>query len=238
MQQPHTYRHIFFDMDGTLTPANTVLDSEMKGLLQQLMDSGRDVMVVSGQIAPALKTNVGVGTYFMSQNGNNTIDAKTGKELWCDSLSDAEKKEITDHISSIPIDWEVEDEDDLVMDRGCQVSFSLLGYHANKELKNAFDPDFSKRLKILKEHPFDSKTLTVSVGGTTTFDYIKKGRDKGYNVNKLIETMGWNKAECLYIGDALFEDGNDEAVIGVIDTRQVANPEETKSVIREVLKNE
>ncbi len=38
--------------------------------------------------------------------------------------------------------------------------------------------------------------------------------------------MNWEKSECLFFGDALFPEGNDETVIGVIETIQVENPDD------------
>ena len=43
-------------------------------------------------------------------------------------------------------------------------------------------------------------------------------RPKGANVQKIIDLMGWDKDECIYFGDGLYPGGNDEAVIGVIET--------------------
>jgi len=47
--------------------------------------------------------------------------------------------------------------------------------------------------------------------------------------------MGWNKKGCLYIGDALFPGGNDETVVGVIETKSVRNPEDTFTLLEEFL---
>ena len=60
--------------------------------------------------------------------------------------------------------------------------------------------------------------MIVKIGGSTSLDYIHKDRHKGANVQKLIDHMGWDKDKCIYFGDGLFPGGNDEAVIGVIET--------------------
>ena len=44
--------------------------------------------------------------------------------------------------------------------------------------------------------------------------------------------MGWKKEECVYFGDMLFPGGNDESVIGVIDTEAVENPDDTLNILR------
>ena len=89
---------------------------------------------------------------------------------------------------------------------------------------------------MLVEHPLVSDAVEVRIGGTTTFDYFRKGMHKGHNVLELIRRKGWVKDECVYVGDALFPGGNDETVIGVIDTHPVKNPTETLEFIRSVLR--
>lgn len=229
------YSHIFFDMDGTVTRSRTRITADMKVALEALMGSGRDVIIISGQGAAAIRDQVGSATYFLGQNGNDAIRAASEEELWNETLSEKEKQEILDHIASLPRDWEIKDENDLVHDRGSQIAFSFLGFNEDIERKEAFDPTGELRTRILKEHPLVSDTVEVKIGGTTTLDYIKKGYHKGFNIEKLIGVMEWNKDDCLYIGDALYPGGNDEAVIGVIDTLQVADPNETLKVVRSIL---
>jgi hypothetical protein len=67
----------------------------------------------------------------------------------------------------------------------------------------------------------------VKIGGSTSFDYIHKDRHKGSNVKKIIDHYGWNPEECVYFGDGLYPGGNDEVVIGVIDTIPVENHTDT-----------
>ena len=50
-----------------------------------------------------------------------------------------------------------------------------------------------------------------------------KTENKGTNVQKIIDYMQWSKDECIYFGDGLFPGGNDEFVIGVIDTVSVSD---------------
>ena len=89
-------------------------------------------------------------------------------------------------------------------------------------------------IKLLEKYPFISDTMQVKIGGTTCFDYTAEGKNKGFFVPKLIETMDWNKDESIYFGDALFPGGNDESVIGVIDTQAVVDPADTLSTLQKV----
>jgi hydroxymethylpyrimidine pyrophosphatase-like HAD family hydrolase len=58
-----------------------------------------------------------------------------------------------------------------------------------------------------------SKNLVVTYGGQTSFDFVIRGRDKTYPVRALLDA---GAAEVLYFGDALFEGGNDAAVLDLI----------------------
>lgn len=217
------YKHLFFDMDGTLTRSRTQVTPEMRDALNALP---HDILVISGQSSEAIARQLeGVECFIMGQNGNQVFEGET--ELWNDLLSDDEKAAVLQHIESLPRDWEVPDEYDLIEDRGCQITYSLYGMHAPVEDKERFDPDQSLRKRLLAEHPLESETIEVKIAGTTGLDYFKKGRNKGYNIARLIGHKSWDKAECCYFGDMLFPGGNDESVIGVIDTVEVESPTDT-----------
>jgi HAD superfamily hydrolase (TIGR01484 family) len=163
----------------------------------------------------------------MGQNGNHVVDPESG-ELWFDVLSQSEKTEILAHVTAIRalMSHPVPDQNDLLEDRGSQISFSIYGHHADPVAKKAFDGDFKKRIVLLEAVPFLSQTVEVRMGGSTTFDYFKKGRNKGYNIARLLKYKDWQASDCVFFGDALFPGGNDHSVIGVIDTVAVKDEEE------------
>lgn len=229
------YRHIFFDMDGTVTRSRTRITEEMHSALTKLHRSGRDVIIISGANFEQISSQVtDITGFFLAQNGNHAVKTPEAETLWEERLSGKERNEIMDHIALLPR-FPVKDGNDLMHDRGSQIAFSFIGHHEDIEKKEAFDPGGKKRAAILMEHPLISNTVEARIGGTTTLDYFRKGRDKGFNVRRLIELQGWDKDESVYIGDALFPGGNDEAVIGVIDTISVKNPEETLQKISTIL---
>ena len=57
------------------------------------------------------------------------------------------------------------------------------------------------------------KALIITLGGQTSFDLVIEGNDKSYAVRSLLEE-GYR--ELLYVGDALFPDGNDGAILAFI----------------------
>ena len=227
-----TYRHLFFDLDKTIAPSREPILPEMFDLLMSLP---HDIVIVSGQWTNkiAWQSNE-LPTTRLGQNGNHAVTAE-GTELWYTPLTDGERAAIMEHIEQL-IDRLPEPpnrEYTPIEDRGGQITFSPIGNTAPVELKRAYDPDASKRRALLEAVPFISEELVVKMGGSTSLDYIHKDRHKGANVKRLIAHNGWEAESCVYIGDGLYPGGNDESVIGVIDTIPVADHLETYRLLSE-----
>ena len=124
-------------------------------------------------------------------------------------------------------------------DRGSQVTFSMCGQDAPLEVKEKWDPDGSKRKQIVEfmtAFPDVMREFEIRIGGTTSIDVTRKGIDKEYGVNQLMKCLQINPDEVLFIGDALFEGGNDEAVKKTgVECRVTSGPKETKKIIMELL---
>lgn len=225
------YTHLFFDMDNTVTLSRSRISNQMYGLLSRIPAI---IAITSGSSNEQMRRQVGdLPLIQMGQNGNHTVDPKRG-ELWFDLLNEVEKVHIQNHIDQV---WSVcnhgiPDRDDLYEDRGSQISFSLYGHNANPDEKKAFDGNFARRRRLLEQFPFVSDTLEVSIGGSTCFDYYRRGRNKGHNIKRLLELLGVDPKSCLYFGDALSPGGNDHTVVGVIETVPVSCPEDTYARLR------
>ncbi|MBI4093431.1 HAD-IIB family hydrolase, partial [Candidatus Kaiserbacteria bacterium] len=209
-------RHFFFDLDKTLTPSRSLMLPEHQAVFERLCKE-RDVVVVSGaeirQMQSQLPASLAGLFYILAQNGNHAID-KSGTELWREELTSARKSAILAFAENVKRELAlfVKDENDLIEDRGAQISYSLIGHHEDLAKKNAFDPDAHLRLDILARHAADveelkQKGVEVKTGGTTTLDFFSWGMHKGYNISRFIEKMGWEKEDCIYVGDALFPGG-------------------------------
>ncbi len=232
MKKLSEYKHLFFDLDDTLTLTKSPITNEIKDILAS---SGRDIIVVSGADIPRITLQTdNMPSYKLGQNGNDSVDM-SGNRLWQDYLSTEEKNAVLMHTSELLtlMYWDVKDAHDLIEDRGCQVSFSVVGHHEDVPYKKSFDPHSEVRLRMLLRYPFTSDIMEVKIGGTTTFDYFKKGAHKGSNVARLIEHMGWRKEDSIYFGDKLHDGGNDESVVGVINTIAVENHDDTYSKLKE-----
>ncbi len=237
-------KHFFFDLDNTLTPSKSLILPEHTPILKRLSEQA-DVIVVSGHGEKDIKKHLReelLGTYHtLGQNGNRA-ETKAGEVLWNRSLSDAQKAAILSFTDKLRahLNYNVKDEDDIIDDRDSQMAYSLIGHHEDHAKKIAFDPRHEIRLGLLKQFAEDVEALKaanveVRSGGTTVLDFFELGKNKGHNVAAFIEAMGWDKAESLYMGDALFPGGNDETVVGVIETQAVEGPHDTFTFINKML---
>lgn len=224
------YRHLFFDLDKTIAPSREPIRPEMYDLLATLT---QDVVIVSGQRTDkiAWQSNELPATR-LGQNGNHAVSID-GTELWYTPLTDEERAAIMEHIEQLInlLPEAPNSEYTPIEDRGAQITFSPIGNTAPVEEKRVYDPDTSKRLSLLAAAPFTAPNLVVKIGGSTSLDYIHQDRHKGSNVKRLIEQNDWDPDVCVYFGDGLYPGGNDESVIGVIDTIPVRDEQETYRIL-------
>jgi phosphomannomutase len=223
-------KHLFFDLDETVTPSRSPIMPHMAELLGSLPT---DIIIVSGGEVPRIRMQLaGTPAYALGQNGNHAV-GRDGEEYWRDDLSPEESAEILAHIEELKklgIDGLIQS--DCIEHRGSQICFSILGHNAPIALKKAADPTMERRQALLRERPFNSDSVEVRIGGTTTLDYFRKGSHKGSNVARLIDQLGWKKEDSIYFGDKLMPGGNDEAVVGVIDTVPVEDSEHTYEILK------
>jgi phosphoserine phosphatase len=235
------YRNNFylFDMDGTLTDSRRYLSLDMECALIKLAKR-RAVVIISGATSKQMDKQIPFRTIWkehnvnltkMSQNGN--ICEARDERLWERRLHVFQRMAVFSHIHKLlsTFGGECLDSEDLVEDRGCQVSYSLIGHNAPSEMKSAFDPDGNLRRRILKAFPFDEKSMTVKVGGTTCLDYIEVDGTKADNLKRLLGPAELKRAT--YVGDQLYPGGNDSDVrtIEGLDCLAVKNPTETLEFI-------
>jgi len=166
----------------------------------------------------------------------------TGRILWERKLTPEQVAATHAFIAKVRerFPFAVQDPDDLIEDRGCEVAFSLIGHHEDIRKKEAFDHDGSRRKKILDQMREEvaqlaDRNIEVRIGGTTVLDFMEKGKNKGFNVRAFMEHMHWRDEEAVYVGDALFPGGNDETVIGVIPTKAVKDYKETYAYLSGLL---
>ncbi|QQG38385.1 MAG: HAD-IIB family hydrolase [Candidatus Kaiserbacteria bacterium] len=223
-------KHIFFDLDKTLTKSRSPMEPAHQELFEKLC-GGKDVVVVTGGSAEQIREQVTSrfdGKYYVLAQSGNDARTKNGAPLWIEELSTKQTAAIKAFVSLLRREdfhgYPLEEEN-----RGAQLTASVTGFHADINEKYAFDPDDKKRQAALARHDADVRKLrelgiSVEPAGTTSFNFILDGKHKGYNILRLLEHEGWKKEDCLYVGDALFTGGNDATVIGVIPTQAVKDP--------------
>lgn len=239
---------IIFDLDGTLAPSKSAIDDEMSRHLSELLAVAQ-VAIISGGAWPQFQKQVLHHLPKASSLAKLSILPTCGtqyyqykkewEQLYAENFTDAEKSEITTKLNeaveaagfTIKKTW-----GEQIEDRGSQITFSALGQQAPLEEKKGWDSDFAKRKKIKRILDQSLKGFSITLGGTTSIDITKPGIDKAYGIHKLVEVSKVEISEMLFIGDALFEGGNDYPARKTgVTCIQVRDPEETKRVIETII---
>lgn len=171
---------------------------------------------------------------FLFKNGSWELEYSIG------ALTPEEKEHIIDTIlqtiTEVPDFKDAPSYGNRIIDRGVQIAYTVVGLDAPQDIKMAWDPDRSKRLRFCEVLGAKLPAFEVLVGGASTIDVTRKGMDKAYGVQWLSKHLNVPVDQMLYIGDALFPGGNDYVVIGTgIQTRIVSGPDETARIIDELL---
>lgn len=133
---------------------------------------------------------------------------------------------------------EIDDNDQIIENRGSQITYSGLGQWADVAAKKAWDPDHTKRIAILNEvKPAISELgFNISYAGATSIDVTMPGIDKAYAVKQLMDANGFTMEECLFVGDMLKPGGNDYPVLEMgVDCIAVKDCKDTRIVLKEIL---
>lgn len=239
---------IIFDLDGTLSKSKSPIDKEMGELLKNLIEVAQ-VAIISGGDWPQFKKQV-LNLLPKKSNLNKlTILPTCGtkfykykkdwEELYEENFTADEKKRILNSLHNAIEEAQLDIKETWgkqIEDRGSQITFSALGQEAPLKAKKNWDNDFEKRKKIAKPLRKTLQGFSIGLGGTTSIDIVKPGIDKAYGIRKLEEILSIEVSEMLFIGDALFEGGNDfPARKTGVDCIQVRDPEETKRIIETII---
>ena len=237
---------IIFDLDGTLTPSKMPMEKDVAEAFMRLIER-KKVAIISGTSFHELEIRA-INPLPSGQEGfsNLLLLPASGTQLyvwkgtWCEQyaehLSPKEKENIMTSFNwALKAGGYVKPEviyGDLFEDLGAEITFSGLGQKAPLELKSAWDPDHVKRELITVVLKDKLPGYEVRIGGTTSISVTRRGINKGYGIRKLEEYLKMPLDHMLFVGDALYPDGNDyPAKATGIDCVQVSGPEETKKLI-------
>jgi len=242
---------IVFDLDGTLAGSKSPLDSEMSGLLHDLLLIVK-VAVISGGDWPQFEKQLLSNLPHDERLANLSLlptcgtkfyryDSAAWKKIYSEDLTAEERDKILSSLTKALISADFKTDKlrgEQIEDRGSQITFSALGQKAPLEEKNKWDPDFSKRKKIKAILDTLIPEFSVRIGGSTSIDITKPGIDKAYGIRKLRDLLGISLKEMIYIGDALYVGGNDyPAKEAGVDCISVKDPNETKRVIPTIIEH-
>ena len=242
---------IVFGLDGTLAGSKSPLDSEMSGLLHDLLLIVK-VAVISGGDWPQFEKQLLSNLPHDERLANLSLlptcgtkfyryDSAAWKKIYSEDLTAEERDKILSSLTKAIISADFKTDKlrgEQIEDRGSQITFSALGQKAPLEEKNKWDPDFSKRKKIKAILDTLIPEFSVRIGGSTSIDITKPGIDKAYGIRKLRDLLGISLKEMIYIGDALYVGGNDyPAKEAGVDCISVKDPNETKRVIPTIIEH-
>lgn len=236
------FKAIAFDVDDTLSESKQALDKEMGALLGEL-SALLPIAIISGGKLEQLQKQViehvinptykhfylfptgGAAAFTFSEDG-------TLVSLYEHRLSDDEVMLIKKESSRIIEESHLLDDKTLYGEvievRGSGIALSLLGQEAPVAIKKEFDPDRKKRLSLLPLLEVALLDFSIKIGGATTIDISKKGIDKAYGMREFSKLLNLPEKDILYVGDALYAGGNDEAVLKTeVTAHAVKNKEDT-----------
>lgn len=239
---------IIFDLDGTLAESKAAVDKEMAAILGSLLAVAR-VAIISGGDWPQFEKQVLSHLTDKKQFkklsilptcGTKYYQYKKGwTELYAENFTEEEEHEIIQNLQQAVADSGFKAEKTWgkqIEDRGSQITFSALGQRAPLAEKKKWDPKFLKRKKIKLKLDKTLSAFSVQLGGATSIDITKPGIDKAYGIGKLKKVLGIKISEMIFIGDALFDGGNDHPARKTgVDCIQVRDPDETKRVIEGIV---
>ncbi len=249
---------IAFDLDGTLAPSKSTLPPRMATLMNELLKNYQ-VCIISGgkyelfqrqvltQITqdPELLSKL----HLMPTSGTRYYSFQTGewKLNYAEDFTPEQKQQIIAALqagldeSGYAVDKTY---GETIEDRDSQITLSILGQEIVAELgtegveiKEAWDPDGSKKLRIREIIAPKIPDFEVRAAGATSIDVTKPGVDKAYGMDKLIAATGIQKEDILFMGDKIIPGGNDYAVKQAgIDCISVRSWEDTSYAIEALTK--
>jgi phosphomannomutase len=244
------YALIIFDLDGTLAPSKEMLGTDIADALIRLVAKTK-VAIISGGGLPQFQTQFinrlptasasFANLYLLPTSGTKLyVWRGSWNEEYSEQLSAQEKKRAIDalklSLAEAGFRPPYATYGDAIEDRGSQITFSALGQRAPIGLKSAWDPDRSKREKIVGILKEKIPGFDVRIGGSTSIDITKRGINKAYGIRKLESFLKLDPEKILFVGDALFPGGNDfPAKATGVDCVQVGGPDDTKRLIESLL---
>jgi HAD superfamily hydrolase (TIGR01484 family) len=262
MKNIHNKKLIVFDLDGTLAPSKSAMDGEMSRLFDDLLARKKVAVIGGGRYSlfkmqlleplKELKTQkellVNLSLFPTTATAFYRYD-HGWKNVYTKNLSKKERAKIRkaffDVFKETHYEHPKKTYGPLIEDRGTQVSFSVFGQNIvaalgkkGIQIKDKWRRENTPlKLKLAKLVQGRLPELEVHAAGYTTIDVTHKGIDKAYGLHQIEKYLHISIKDMIFIGDALFPGGNDYAVKKTgVQAIPVSGPEETKKIIRKIIK--
>lgn len=240
---------LIFDLDGTLAESKSPLSLDMAILLEEALKHF-SIAVISGgnylQFEKQLLNNLPLldqylkKLYLFPTCATSFYRYTTGWErVYAEELSAEQRKKIIrafektfNEINFMP----GANYGPVLEDRLTQITFSALGQEAPFQLKKKWDPNHIKRLTIIDCLRKYIPEFEIRTGGSTSIDVTRNGIDKAYGIHQIKKYLDFKIEEMTFIGDALFDGGNDAPVKKTgIDCVEVSKPEDTMQFLKHLI---
>ncbi|HEY8886557.1 MAG TPA: HAD-IIB family hydrolase [Candidatus Microsaccharimonas sp.] len=241
-----------FDMDDTIAITKSPISERMATAFNHILDSF-DICIISGgnyelfekQLISRLDVDPSKlkRIHLMPTCGTRYYRYDEATRDWAlqyaEDLTDEEKAKTAQVLEEAAKEtgyWPENPAGEVIEDRLSQITFSGLGQLATPEAKYAWDPDTKKR-RAIRDLALDKiPELEIRIGGTTSIDVTRKGIDKAYGMQKLMEANGFEKSDILFFGDKLQEGGNDYPVKAFgIESIEVTRWEDTANCLEAIV---
>lgn len=245
---------VAFDMDGTLTESKQHLEELMSNALRDLLKQKKVAIITGGSygqfqkqflpyfnVSDSDKDLIYNNLILLPVSGSQRYEFDKEKNDWV--MTDMEKfpEELRNKTLAV-LNGIIESGhydigavikgDEIIEDRGTQITLSALGQHAPLEAKKVWDPDEAKRQVMKLEIEAQLPDVSVSIGGGTSVDILPKGFNKAKGLIRLLDKLGMTINDMVFVGDAVFPGGNDySAYEAGIESVKVAGPDETIKLI-------
>jgi HAD superfamily hydrolase (TIGR01484 family) len=223
-----TPRLVAFDLDDTLAPSKSAIDTRIGELLIDLAERVEVAIISGGQLEqfrkqvvdrlPAASADVLSHLHLLPTCGTQYYRVTPAgiETVYAHSLTDDEKRRamtaVEEEATRLGL-WETEPWGDILEDRGSQITFSALGQKAPLDAKKAWDPTGEKKNTLREAVAARVPDLEVRSGGSTSVDITHRGIDKAYGMKQLADATGIPLDDMLFVGDRLDPDGNDYPVL-------------------------
>ena len=241
----NTKKLVVFDLNGTLSENNQPVNSDITNLLTKLLTKVK-VAIVSGYgfaefqkiLLPQFPSSINGLSNLILLPASSTVQyvwRGNWDENYRLSLAPREKKEIISTINDVlrATNSQIQGQQQIV-DRDSQITFSVLGTNAQIDTKKSWDLDKEKRRKLVQLIQNKIPGYDVRISGQASIDITKRGVNKSYGIRKLEDALNITSDEILFIGDSIFQGGNDYPIKATgVDCVTVQGPNEVQKLLLE-----